>query len=93
MKKNKKEVEKAFKILERAKEERKEEEKNMSAKKMFWTGLIFQAVQFGVIALVAIILGLSTIKWNFWIVAGVVWAITNIASLILIFTGAIKMKE
>lgn len=65
----------------------------MNAKKMFWTGLIFQAIQFGVIALVAIIIGLAQVKWNFWVVAGVVWGLTNIVSLILVLTGAIKMRD
>jgi hypothetical protein len=65
----------------------------MSAKKMFWTGIIFEAVQFGMIALVAIILGLSQIKWNFWIVAGVVWGLSNVVALILVLVGAINMKD
>jgi hypothetical protein len=71
----------------------KKENKNMSAKKMFWTGLIFQAIQFGVLALIVIVTLLASIEWNLWVVAGVAYGLMNIVSLILIITGAIKMKE
>jgi len=80
-------------ILEKNKRELKKENKNMSAKKMFWTGLIFQAIQFGVLALIVIVTLLASIEWNLWVVAGVAYGLMNIVSLILIVTGAIKMKD
>lgn len=58
-------------------------------KPLFWTGISLQAIHL----FVFMILGLTLITWNWIVILGIAYIIFNIASLAMIFIGAVKKDK
>lgn len=65
----------------------------MDARKIFWSGAIFQLFQFLIIGIIVMVFAFKEIDWNFWVVAGIIWGLLNVTSLILLIIGAVKMES
>jgi len=65
-------------------------------KQLFWTGIAFQGIHLGLLILFGLAFMFMSIDWSFitWKLAlGVGYAIFNLASLIMIFIGALSKEK